>query len=111
MVEQFARGQYGRGSLAWLEQNELSPVSRVLGTITTVLQLNIAVEIFFPRSNCTLIDLPKERETQSGAISREFTASRHTFSFFPTRQNKVELTFFTTPLIILREIEWSEKDV
>lgn len=102
---------YGRGSLAWLEQNELSPVSRVLGTITTVLQLNIAVEIFFPRSNCTLIDLPKERETQSGAISREFTASRHTFSFFPTRQNKVELTFFTTPLIILREIEWSEKDV
>lgn len=77
MVEQFARGQCGvsggGGSLAWLEQNELSPVSRVLGdNYTPVLQLNIAVEIFF------LIAIPYRSPPRKGkkrrAVSREFTS-------------------------------------
>lgn len=77
MVEQFARGQCGVSgggvSLAWLEQNELSPVSRVLGdNYTPVLQLNIAVEIFF------LIAIPYRSPPRKGkkrrAVSREFTS-------------------------------------
>ena len=60
-------------SLAWLEQNELSPVSRVLGdNYTPVLQLNIAVEIFF------LIAIPYRSPPRKGkkrrAVSREFTS-------------------------------------
>lgn len=60
-----------------LEQNELSPV---LGTIATVLQLNIAVEIFFPlRANCTPYRSPQGNVEQS-SISREFIAT-HLFLF------------------------------
>ena len=77
MVEQFARGQYGVSgggvSLAWLEQNELSPVSRVLGdNYTPVLQLNIAVEIFFLIA--ILYRSPPRKGKKRRAVSREFTS-------------------------------------
>lgn len=82
MVEQFARGQCGvsggGGSLALLEQNELSPVSRLCDSRARgqlhprIAVMNIAVEIFF------LIAIPYRSPPRKGkkrrAVSREFTS-------------------------------------
>ena len=70
MVEQFARGQCGvsggGGSLAWLEQNELSPMSRLCDSRARgQLHPRIAVEYRGRNllSNCNPLSIsPKERE-------------------------------------------------